>query len=236
MSRVLAVSAGDFHGQTFRGGTTRGTAEAIFQEHGAQINLTRHPPGLVVAPHSHSVDEVLYLLDGDLRVDGGGVMGQGSALVFGAHNVYGFTVGDKGVRWLAIRPVRPDVGGMDQTDASYTAAEGEHPRNRSHAVSAEAIEAAPWQPIENGLAERPIADPSDGPRMALLRVSSRDPIPRVPVQQHRFLFVLEGLLRVGEDEWGPESIIPAPPGATFAFSAAGPGPATCLLVESDGGR
>ncbi|MBC81785.1 MAG: hypothetical protein CMQ33_13290 [Gammaproteobacteria bacterium] len=60
-------------------------------------------PGYETELHSHSEDEVMYVLEGEIRM-GRRVLGPESILVIHKDSQYKFTVGNEGVRFLNIRP------------------------------------------------------------------------------------------------------------------------------------
>jgi quercetin dioxygenase-like cupin family protein len=71
---------------------------------GGNITINTMPPGHVVLPHRHDCDEVIYLLDGAITLDGRSRrLGAGDAVIIRADTVYGFRVGDAGVKFLIIR-------------------------------------------------------------------------------------------------------------------------------------
>ena len=69
---------------------------------GPWIYVNSLEPDRVVPPHVHTEDEVMIVLDGELRV-GDRVCGPGTVVFNRAHNEYGFTVGSTGVRFINIR-------------------------------------------------------------------------------------------------------------------------------------
>jgi hypothetical protein len=71
-------------------------------QEGPWINIHGQEPGLVVHSHSHDLDEVLLILEGDLLL-GERTCGPGTVIYNEAHTEYGFTVGEKGVRFLRVQ-------------------------------------------------------------------------------------------------------------------------------------
>jgi quercetin dioxygenase-like cupin family protein len=61
------------------------------------------PAGFEVPPHTHDISEHMTVLDGALHVSDGTVLGPGDTVVIPADHLYGFTVGDEGVRFLVVR-------------------------------------------------------------------------------------------------------------------------------------
>lgn len=57
--------------------------------------------------HAHRVDEIVYILDGELRI-GKHTYGPGSAILVPGDTLYSFHVGPEGVRYLNFRPRRDD--------------------------------------------------------------------------------------------------------------------------------
>jgi len=232
MARVLAVNVDQFHNQVFQSGTKRGTPKEIFDEHGAQINLTQHPPGLVVKPHAHTVDEILYLLDGELLVDGVGPLPKGSALVFGANNVYGFTVGSAGVRWLAIRPTRPDLPDLEKTDATYDLPKGVS-NDRSHVVSGAQVGKMRWRQLPGrfGIKEKALVTAKGSAHVSLFNVAGGATHSPPPTGNYQFLFVLNGTITVDGQPCPEQTAVSIPPGAAPAIKVEG-GPATYVHIEA----
>jgi quercetin dioxygenase-like cupin family protein len=70
---------------------------------GFYLNRSEMPPGHSIAPHSHSHDEVLYVLRGGCTLSDGTEVGEGDAVVIHADHAYGFTCGPQGMEFLAIR-------------------------------------------------------------------------------------------------------------------------------------
>ena len=71
---------------------------------GGSITVNVMQPGHIVLPHRHDCDEVIYVLDGGIRLGGGlGDLGPNDAVIIRAETTYGFEVGDTGVRFLIIR-------------------------------------------------------------------------------------------------------------------------------------
>ncbi len=60
-------------------------------------------PDYTVDAHSHSQDEVIYIVDGQIVV-GDRVCGPGTVVFFEKETDYAFTTGPKGVRFVNIRP------------------------------------------------------------------------------------------------------------------------------------
>ena len=62
-------------------------------------------PGFTVDPHSHNAQEVIHVLDGGLTPAGSdSELTAGDSLVIPAGYVYGFTCGQRGVKFLIFRP------------------------------------------------------------------------------------------------------------------------------------
>jgi quercetin dioxygenase-like cupin family protein len=69
---------------------------------GLQLQDVRFPPGAVVEPHAHRVDEIMFVTAGSLRL-GARVLACGDSLYIPAATLYGFRVGDDGARLLLFR-------------------------------------------------------------------------------------------------------------------------------------
>ena len=72
-------------------------------EHGFHSHISEMPPGFEVPPHTHDIGEHMTILDGSLHVSDGTVLATGDTVVIPANHLYGFTVGDQGVRFLVVR-------------------------------------------------------------------------------------------------------------------------------------
>ncbi len=72
-------------------------------EHGFHSHISEMPPGFEVPPHTHSVSELMVILDGSIEVSDGTHLGAGDTAVIPAGHRYGFTVGQDGVRFLVAR-------------------------------------------------------------------------------------------------------------------------------------
>jgi quercetin dioxygenase-like cupin family protein len=70
---------------------------------GFYVNRSDLPAGHTIPPHSHSHDEVLYVLRGGCTLSDGTRVGTGDAVVIHADHAYGFTCGPQGMEFLAIR-------------------------------------------------------------------------------------------------------------------------------------
>jgi quercetin dioxygenase-like cupin family protein len=72
-------------------------------QHGFHSHISEMPAGFEVPPHTHDISEHMTVLDGALHVSDGTVLGPGDTVVIPADHLYGFTVGDEGVRFLVVR-------------------------------------------------------------------------------------------------------------------------------------
>ena len=116
MGKIIAVQKDDYDQHELGGGSWRWTAAEVYEQHNAQVSVILHGKGMSSPSHSHTVDEVILLLEGDMTLEGRDPrLPAGSVIFLGAHSAYGFTCGDEGVRWIMIRPRRPDVA-VDSTD------------------------------------------------------------------------------------------------------------------------
>ncbi len=73
------------------------------KQQGPWIHANWLPGGLVAPPHSHSHDEIMYVLEGGFDM-GDRKCGPGTVLFIEGGTEYGFTVWEQGVRFLNIRP------------------------------------------------------------------------------------------------------------------------------------
>jgi quercetin dioxygenase-like cupin family protein len=72
-------------------------------EHGFHSHISEMPAGFDVPPHTHNISEHMTILAGSLNVSDGTVLATGDTVVIPANHLYGFTVGDEGVRFLVVR-------------------------------------------------------------------------------------------------------------------------------------
>ncbi len=72
-------------------------------ENGPWILISRLPPGDAVPPHTHSQDQLIHVLEGELTV-GDQACGPGTLAYFDKDTEYGFTAGSQGARIMIIRP------------------------------------------------------------------------------------------------------------------------------------
>ena len=85
-----------------------GTIENGYQfigdmEMGPWIHINSVEPNSVVEPHSHTEDEVIYIVEGSLTI-GDRTCGPGTVIAIEKDTEYDFTAGQEGVRFLNIRP------------------------------------------------------------------------------------------------------------------------------------
>ena len=69
----------------------------------ALASVHKAPPAGAPAPHAHDVDEIMYILEGELIL-GNRHYGPGSAILVPANTLYSFAYGEHGVRYLNFRP------------------------------------------------------------------------------------------------------------------------------------
>lgn len=67
------------------------------------LQYSEMPPGYRVPPHAHGHDEMIVVLEGGAEVDGGIVLDENDTIVLEANFEYGFTCGDRGMRFMTIR-------------------------------------------------------------------------------------------------------------------------------------
>ena len=72
-------------------------------EHGFHSHISEMPAGFEVPPHTHSVSELMVILEGSIEVSDGTILDAGDTAVIPADHLYGFTVGGDGVRFLVTR-------------------------------------------------------------------------------------------------------------------------------------
>jgi quercetin dioxygenase-like cupin family protein len=73
-------------------------------ECGLYVQYSTMPPGYRVAPHTHTVGEVLYILRGGCTVEPtGDALGPDDTAVIPGGHEYGFTCGPDGMEFLTIR-------------------------------------------------------------------------------------------------------------------------------------
>jgi quercetin dioxygenase-like cupin family protein len=87
------------------------TAKMRIFEEGSDVSpqlFESHVPANIVAPiHSHTEDEIIYILEGEMLL-GTKSLPKGSSLFVAANVRYGFKAGPEGVRFLNFRPHRCD--------------------------------------------------------------------------------------------------------------------------------
>ena len=67
-----------------------------------QLVELRYEPGAEIRTHAHDEDEIIYVLDGAMRV-GARTLGPGACLTIAGGVFYGFHAGDEGLRILNFR-------------------------------------------------------------------------------------------------------------------------------------
>lgn len=72
-------------------------------EFGFHSHISEMPPGFEVPPHTHDISEHMTILAGSITVTDGTVLAAGDTAVIPGGHLYGFTVGDHGVRFLVVR-------------------------------------------------------------------------------------------------------------------------------------
>src|SRR5262249_6858589 len=80
--------------------------------HPAEVVLVHWGAGFRADPHSHEVDEVICILEGEITVDDQ-TDGAGTSIFIGRHTVYGpLTAGPEGVKFLNLRTAHAQVGAI----------------------------------------------------------------------------------------------------------------------------
>jgi quercetin dioxygenase-like cupin family protein len=68
-----------------------------------QLLQIRFPPNAVVNPHAHDGNEIIYVLEGEMRL-GTEILRAGSSLAVAGQTIYGFHAGPEGLCILNFRP------------------------------------------------------------------------------------------------------------------------------------
>jgi hypothetical protein len=74
-----------------------------------QLVETTFPPGAANEPHAHVVDEIIFVLEGEIRF-GRRVFGVGSSVYIPKLTLYSFRAGAQGVTFLNFRACRDTSG------------------------------------------------------------------------------------------------------------------------------
>jgi hypothetical protein len=151
-------------------------------------------------------------------------------IFIGGHTPYGFTVGERGVKWVMIRPQRADLATADATDyAEITPGTGA--AGRGHLFTPAAIAATPRVVVEGGLRERALLHTPGDPAVAVCEAAPDSHPPSVAGERHQFLCVLSGRLAVGDEVCDEGTVVSIPAGTPYTPSGHG-GPATYLRVAA----
>lgn len=67
-----------------------------------RLHEIEHPPGKEVIPHAHDVDEIIYVVAGDLVI-GNRSLPAGSSVFVPANTLYAFRSGPQGLRFVNFR-------------------------------------------------------------------------------------------------------------------------------------
>jgi len=70
-----------------------------------QMFEVRVPPGFVTESHAHDEDEIIFVLEGEMKL-GARVLRSGSSAMIPGKTLYGFTAGADGLRFLNFRARR----------------------------------------------------------------------------------------------------------------------------------
>jgi mannose-6-phosphate isomerase-like protein (cupin superfamily) len=68
-----------------------------------QLVELRYPPNAEIRLHAHDEDEIMYVLEGAMRINSRTV-GPGACLYIAGHTFYGFHAGPEGLHLLNFRP------------------------------------------------------------------------------------------------------------------------------------
>ena len=90
------------------------------QEKGPWIIINSIEPGHAVPPHSHSEDEVILILGGELTLGGGKKCTAGTVIYMEKGTAYSFTVGPEGVRFLNVRSGPAQVKTAERYKGEFT--------------------------------------------------------------------------------------------------------------------
>jgi hypothetical protein len=116
------------------GGSASASADAVeirmffTGDEGDELVLSevhKPPPAGAPAPHAHDVDEIMYVLEGELIL-GNRHYGPGSAILVPADTLYSFAYGETGVRYLNFRARRGQRVTKDEFMARRHARIGAH--------------------------------------------------------------------------------------------------------------
>lgn len=234
MRPIIKEDERDLKKQTLAGGGCwRWTAEEIYREHNAQVSFIEHAPGNTIAPHTHTVDEVMLILDGGLKVPGySEEMGPGSILFLGAHTAYGLDIGEQVVRWLMVRPRRPDIE-IDQTD--YKEGPPATPgHGRGQLLTSAEVERLPWAAVKGagGLEERAVVADERYPKVSFYRIAADSVARFTAPDRPQYLYVADGALEIGGQTCHRGAIVSIRPGTEYTIAGAGAGVAgECWMVE-----
>jgi redox-sensitive bicupin YhaK (pirin superfamily) len=72
-------------------------------EQGPWVMINSLNAGFASRTHAHSQDEIIYIVQGSLTLEGGKACGAGTLIFMEKDTEYGFTVGNEGVRFLNVR-------------------------------------------------------------------------------------------------------------------------------------
>jgi hypothetical protein len=151
LERIIAVAEQNFERQDLGNGLVRWTAVDLFEQHKAQVTIVAYGGGHEIRPHSHTVDEVFYVLEGELDL-GAEILPARSVLSVGAQTAYGFRIGADGARWLRICPDRPPTD-RTATDTQMADPEAARP-DRVRRVAAPEIAGKAWDAVDGNPALR----------------------------------------------------------------------------------
>lgn len=73
---------------------------------GLELLEVYYPPHAAIAVHAHDEDEIIYVVDGAIRL-GGRLYGKGSSVFVAGETLYGFEAGPEGLHMVNFR-ARPD--------------------------------------------------------------------------------------------------------------------------------
>ena len=82
-------------------------------EKGPWLYINSVTPGAVAAPHSHTMDEIIFIVEGELLL-GDRTCGPGTVIFMEHGTVYTFTAGENGARFLNIRSGLAELQWVDR--------------------------------------------------------------------------------------------------------------------------
>ncbi len=230
MPAIIVTRRADFRRKKFSEGVERTAAVDILKEHKSFITVLEVAPDTTFPAHYHTVDQIIFVLEGGITNDRATEpLPPGSLLFLGKENVYNTNVGPNGVSYFGIRPVAPK-GDWDESDIQHPAP-GHPAGTRTEGFSAAQIAELPAEPVgENPtLTRRALVSRPDSPRIGFMEADSGNATP-VTAETHTLLAVFSGSLRLDGRVAHAQDVASVPSGTTYTPAGEG-GPAKYLMVE-----